>query len=87
MEESLVHTLIPVSYTHLGMGIPEESLDYIFERFYRVDKSHSNEIDGTGLGLAIAKSAVLVHKGAIKVSSQLGEGTTFSVRIPLNYIA
>ena len=52
-----------------------------------MDKSHSNEIDGTGLGLAIAKSAVLVHKGAIKVSSQVGEGTTFSVRIPLNYIA
>ena len=59
----------------------------IFERFYRVDKSHSSEIDGTGLGLAIAKSAVLVHKGAIKVSSEVGVGTTFSVRIPLNYIA
>ena len=64
-----------------------QSLDYIFERFYRVDKSPSSEIDGTGLGLAIAKSAVLVHKGAIKVSSKLGEGTTFSVRIPLTYIA
>ena len=70
-----------------GMGIPEESLDYIFERFYRVDKSHSNEIDGTGLGLAITRSAILVHKGAVKVTSKVGEGTTFSVRIPLNYIA
>lgn len=81
------HKFFYVKIMDSGMGIPEESLDYIFERFYRVDKSHSNEIDGTGLGLAIAKSAVLVHKGAIKVSSQIGEGTTFSVRIPLTYIA
>ena len=81
------HKFFYVKVMDSGMGIPEESLDYIFERFYRVDKSHSSEIDGTGLGLAIAKSAVLVHKGAIKVSSKLGEGTTFSVRIPLTYIA
>ena len=81
------HKFFYVKIMDSGVGIPEESLDYIFERFYRVDKSHSNEIDGTGLGLAIAKGAILVHKGAIKVSSQLGEGTTFSVRIPLNYIA
>lgn len=69
-----------------GMGIPQESLDYIFERFYRVDKSHSREIGGTGLGLAITKSAVLMHQGAIKVHSVEGEGTMFDVRIPLNYI-
>lgn len=81
------HKFFYVKVIDSGQGIPEESLDYIFERFYRVDKSHSSEIDGTGLGLAIAKSAVLVHKGAIKVSSELGTGTTFSVRIPLNYIA
>lgn len=81
------HKFFYVKVMDSGMGIPEESMDYIFERFYRVDKSHSNEIDGTGLGLAIVKSAVLVHKGAIKVSSHVGEGTTFSVRIPLNYIA
>jgi len=81
------HKFFYVKIIDSGQGIPEKSIDYIFERFYRVDKSHSSEIDGTGLGLAIAKSAVLVHKGAIKVSSQLGEGTTFSVRIPLNYIA
>ena len=81
------HKFFYVKVMDSGQGIPEESLDYIFERFYRVDKSHSSEIDGTGLGLAIAKSAVLVHKGAIKVSSELGTGTTFSVRIPLNYIA
>ena len=69
-----------------GIGIPEESRDRIFERFYRVDKSHSREIGGTGLGLAITKSAVVAHRGAIKVQSKLGEGTTFTVRIPLRYI-
>jgi signal transduction histidine kinase len=70
-----------------GIGIPEESLDHIYERFYRVDKSHSREIGGTGLGLAITRNCVLMHRGAIKAHSVEGEGTTFDVRIPLNYIA
>ena len=70
-----------------GIGIPEESLEHIYERFYRVDKSHSREIGGTGLGLAITRNSILMHRGAIKVHSVLGEGTTFDVRIPLNYIA
>ena len=70
-----------------GIGIPEESLDHIYERFYRVDKSHSREIGGTGLGLAITRNSILMHRGAIKVHSVLDEGTTFDVRIPLNYIA
>lgn len=69
-----------------GMGIPEDSLEHIYERFYRVDKSHSREIGGTGLGLAITRSSILMHRGAIKVHSALGEGTTFDVRIPLSYI-
>ncbi len=69
-----------------GMGIPEESLDLIYERFYRVDKSHSREIGGTGLGLAITRSSILMHRGAIKAYSVVGEGTTFDVRIPLKYI-
>ena len=70
-----------------GMGIPEESLAHIYERFYRVDKSHSREIGGTGLGLAITRNAILMHKGTISVSSTEGEGTYFKVTIPLNYIA
>ena len=70
-----------------GMGIPEEDLEHIYERFYRVDKSHSREIGGTGLGLAITRNCILMHRGAIKAHSELGEGTTFDVRIPLNYIA
>ena len=70
-----------------GIGIPEDSLGHIYERFYRVDKSHSREIGGTGLGLAITRNAVLMHRGAIKVFSTEGEGTIFNVRIPLNYIS
>ena len=52
-----------------------------------MDKSHSREIGGTGLGLAITRNSILLHRGAIKVHSELGVGTTFSVRVPLNYIA
>ena len=70
-----------------GIGIPKEAQTHIFERFYRVDKSHSREIGGTGLGLAIARNAIIMHRGAIKVHSLEGEGTTFTVRIPLTYIA
>ncbi|MCI8417293.1 MAG: HAMP domain-containing histidine kinase [Lachnospiraceae bacterium] len=80
------HKFFYVKVMDSGIGIPEESKQHIFERFYRVDKSHSNTIDGTGLGLAITRSAILLHKGAIKVSSVLEEGTTFSVRIPLNFV-
>jgi len=70
-----------------GIGIPDESLEHIFERFYRVDKSHSREIGGTGLGLSITRNAILMHRGAIRVYSKEGEGTTFTIRVPLNYIA
>lgn len=70
-----------------GIGIPEDSLEHIYERFYRVDKSHSREIGGTGLGLAITRNVILMHRGAIKAHSKVGEGTNFTVRIPLNYIA
>ena len=70
-----------------GTGIPRKNLSHIFERFYRVDKSHSREIGGTGLGLAIAKNAILMHRGIVKVHSKEGEGTTFTVRVPLTYIA
>ena len=74
-----------VTISDSGIGIPKESIDHIFERFYRVDKSHSREIGGTGLGLAITRSAIVMHKGAIRVSSTPGEGTVFSIRVPLVY--
>ena len=70
-----------------GIGIPQEDIDRIFERFYRVDKSHSREIGGTGLGLSIARNAIVMHKGAVKVHSNVGEGTTFTLRIPIVYVS
>jgi len=80
------HKYFYVTIADSGIGIPEDAIDDVFERFYRVDKSHSREIGGTGLGLAITRNSILMHRGAIKVHSKEAEGTTFSVRIPLNYI-
>lgn len=80
------HQFFYIKVEDNGLGIPEDSVDHIFERFYRADKSHSREIGGTGLGLAITKSAIAMHNGEIKVRSKLNEGSTFDVRIPLNYI-
>ena len=76
-----------VTIADSGIGIPEEAQDHIFERFYRVDKSHSREIGGTGLGLAITRNAIVMHRGAIRVYSKPNEGTTFSIRLPLVYIS
>ncbi len=69
-----------------GEGMAEEELSKIFTRFYRVDKARDRETGGTGLGLSIANSTVLLHNGFIKVSSKLNEGTTFVLRIPLQYL-
>ncbi|MDD3339105.1 MAG: ATP-binding protein [Lachnospiraceae bacterium] len=80
------HKYFYVTVADSGRGIPEASIEHIFERFYRVDKSHSTEIEGTGLGLAITRNAIVMHRGAIKVYSKENEGTTFSVRIPLIHI-
>ena len=78
------HQYMKLKVSDTGIGIPEDSLAQIYERFYRVDKSHSREIGGTGLGLAITRSAVLMHRGFIDVESIPEEGTTFTVRIPLD---
>lgn len=80
------HQFFTVKVSDSGLGIPEEAMPHIYERFYRVDKSHSREIGGTGLGLAITKGAVLAHKGSISLTSEEGVGSCFSVKIPLNYI-
>jgi two-component system phosphate regulon sensor histidine kinase PhoR len=66
-----------------GPGIGAEHLPHVFERFYVVDKSRSKKLGGTGLGLAIVKHIVLAHKGTISVRSRLGEGTAFTVLLPL----
>ena len=80
------HQFFDITVADSGIGIPEEVQEKIFQRFYRVDKSHSREIGGTGLGLAITRNAILMHRGSIKVTSVPEEGTTFVVRIPLTYI-
>ena len=80
------HKYFFIKVSDSGIGIPEDAQDSIFERFYRVDKARSRETGGTGLGLAITKNVIQMHRGAIKVYSKEGEGTTFNVRIPLNYI-
>jgi signal transduction histidine kinase len=81
------HKYFYVKVADTGVGIPEDCQDQVYERFYRVDKARSRKTGGTGLGLAITRNAILVHKGAIKLYSKEGEGTTFTVRIPLNYHA
>ena len=67
-----------------GPGIPEEDLPFLFERFYKGDKSRTRGRSGLGLGLAIAKNIIDAHKGNISVRSKLGQGTTFSFFIPRN---
>ena len=77
---------IVLSVKDTGIGISKEHQERIFERFYRVDKSHSKETGGTGLGLSIVKNIILMHHGTIKLYSEEGMGTTFTFRIPLNYV-
>lgn len=81
------HQFFTIVVEDNGIGIPEEAKEHIFERFYRVDKSHSHKISGTGLGLAIARNAILMHRGAIGVESEEEKGTAFFIKIPLTYIS
>jgi two-component system phosphate regulon sensor histidine kinase PhoR len=74
---------IVIDVRDTGIGIPEEHLTHIFERFYVVDKSRSRKLGGTGLGLSIVKHIVMAHRGKISVRSRLGEGTTFTIELPL----
>lgn len=73
---------IYISVRDTGIGISEEDLPYVFERFYRADKSRNKETGGTGVGLSIAKAIVNMHKGSLKVQSTLGKGAEFTVLLP-----
>ena len=73
-----------VTVSDTGIGIPAEHQSRVFERFYRVDKSHSKSSGGTGLGLSIVKHAVAYHHGTVELDSREGKGTTFTVTLPLN---
>lgn len=74
---------LKIAVSDTGQGIPARHLPKIFERFYRVDATRSEETGGTGLGLAIVHKIVTMHQGTIEVSSVVGEGTTFTIRLPL----
>ena len=74
--------LIKISVKDNGIGIPKKSLDYIFERFYRVDKSRCRNTGGTGVGLTICKSIIDLHNGNIEVKSEVNKGSEFIVSIP-----
>jgi len=76
---------IEIAVADNGIGIPQNMIDRIFERFYRVDLGRSRDMGGTGLGLAIVKHIVEAHEGSIEVDSQLGVGSTFRVYLPIKY--
>jgi signal transduction histidine kinase len=71
-----------LSVTDQGKGIPEEDIPFIWERFYKVEKSHNRSVPGTGLGLAIAKEIIRVHGASAEVISKCGVGTTFEIKFP-----
>ncbi len=80
VEKSDDDALITIADT--GMGIPEQSIDHVFERFYRVDKARSRSTGGSGLGLSIVRNLIKRNSGSIHVASEVGQGTTFTVRFP-----
>jgi two-component system phosphate regulon sensor histidine kinase PhoR len=68
-----------------GIGIPPDAMEYIFDRFYRVDKHRSRQVGGTGLGLNITKQLISLHDGRIEVRSEAGLGSVFVVILPKRY--
>jgi two-component system phosphate regulon sensor histidine kinase PhoR len=74
---------VEIRVTDTGIGIPQQDLPRIFERFYRVDKARSREVGGTGLGLSIVKHAVEAMAGSVRVASELGKGSTFIITLPV----
>lgn len=77
------HKQVRIEVKDTGEGIPEESIDKVFQRFYRVDKNRSRNTGGTGLGLSIVKQTVLMHKGTVRCESEIGKWTKFIVTLPI----
>jgi two-component system sensor histidine kinase SenX3 len=73
---------VEVNVADAGIGIPEQDLERVFERFYRVDRARSRETGGTGLGLAIVRHVAGNHGGEVRVRSQEGQGSVFTLRLP-----
>ena len=73
---------VRLTVSDTGIGIPEDCRDRIFERFFRVDKSHSKEVGGTGLGLSIVKHGAMIHHARVSIDSKLGQGTIFTIDFP-----
>ncbi|EOU1743994.1 HAMP domain-containing histidine kinase [Clostridium perfringens] len=82
IEEKLKDNKVIISIEDQGIGISEEDLKYVFERFYRADKSRTRATGGTGIGLTIVKSIVYSHGGEVKLESKLGEGSKFTIILP-----
>lgn len=77
---------VVVTISDQGRGIPEEDLEHIFQRFYRVDKTHSRRLGGAGLGLSIVRTIIAKHGGKIEAESIVGEGTTFTITLPVEHL-
>ncbi len=80
------HKNFHIKVVDSGVGIPDDCKEQVFERFYRVDKARSRDTGGTGLGLAITKNVILMHKGSIKLYSESGQGSTFTIKIPIKRV-
>jgi len=83
IDAGIVDQEIRIRVRDQGIGIPQKHLPRLFERFYRVDKARSRKMGGTGLGLSIVKHIVQAHGGRVSVESVQGEGSTFTLHLPL----
>ena len=83
IDAEVVAEYVQVAVSDTGIGIKEENLSHIFERYYRADDNHVQGVAGTGLGLSIVRSLVLLHGGTIEVESEVNKGSSFIFRLPI----